>query len=53
MKKIAVLLFVVLLSGCHVTAGDFKENRNRIHDMGQDDAYCEANPDRCVHNVPW
>ncbi len=51
MKKIALFL-LLFLSGC-VVAGDFPEDRNRLHSLGQDEGYCEKNPDRCVKGVPW
>lgn len=51
MKKI-ILLAVLLLNAC-VVAGEFPENRNRLHSLGQDEEYCQKNPDKCVNNVPW
>ncbi len=51
MKKL-ILLALVFLNGC-IVVGDFSENRNRLHSMGQDEAYCQKNPDKCVNNVPW
>ena len=51
MKKF-LLFFLLFLNGC-VVAGDFPENRNRLHNLGKDEAYCEKNPDRCIKGVPW
>jgi hypothetical protein len=53
MKKLIALLLLFILGACSIHAGDFKENRTKIHDLGQDEAYCKANPDRCIKNVPW
>ncbi len=51
MKKF-ILLFLLFLIGC-VVAGDFSEDRNRLHELGRDEAYCQKNPDRCVNGIPW
>ena len=51
MKKF-VFLLLLCVGGC-VVAGDFPENRNRLHSMGNDSAYCDKNPDKCVNGVPW
>lgn len=35
-------------------AGDFKPERNRLHDMGKT-GICEKNPSRCIDgtNIDW
>ncbi len=52
MKKFIMLVMVLILSGCF-TAGDFPEKRERLHNMGHEDDYCQKNPDRCINGVQW
>lgn len=52
MKKIMIVFLLFLICGC-VEAGAFSEKRNRLHQLGQEDNYCEKNPDRCIDGVAW
>ncbi len=52
MKKV-FLLFVITMLGACVVSGDFPENRNRLHELGRDDVYCQKNPDKCIDGIPW
>lgn len=51
MKKMVLIVFI-LLSGC-VVVGDFPENRERLHNMNLDEAYCNENPEKCIEGIPW
>ncbi len=50
--KIWVFFVLLFIGGC-VVAGDFPEDRNKLHEMGRDSTYCDKNPDRCVKGIPW
>lgn len=52
MKKLICFIVMLAISGC-ISAGSFSEKRNRLHEMGHEDTYCEQNPNRCVNGVPW
>lgn len=52
MKKFVVLLLLLGVAAC-VEAGAFSEKRNRLHQLGQEEDYCQRNPDRCVDGVAW
>lgn len=52
MKKVFLFLMMIILNAC-VVSGDFTERRNRLHELGRDDAYCQKNPDKCVDGIPW
>ena len=51
MKKLAILFFIVLLSGCVVKVGEFTPERHAQHEVGKPN--CEKTPDKCIHGVPW
>lgn len=54
MKKFIVVVALLLVAGCKgFTAGDFPENRQRLYTIGNEEAYCQQHPDRCVNGVPW
>jgi len=54
MKKLLVFFMLLLLWGCKgITAGDFPEHRQRLHNLGHEEDYCKNHPDRCVNGVPW
>lgn len=47
-------MVLLLVTGCKgFTAGDFPEHRQRLHSIGNEEAYCQQNPNRCVNGVPW
>lgn len=46
-----ILWTVLLLSGCVI--GKFPENRERMHNMGTDEKFCQQHPDRCYQGIPW
>lgn len=52
MKKLIVFLMLFAVCGC-VTVGKFPEKRNRLHELGNEESYCEKNPDRCIDGVAW
>ncbi len=51
MKKLVLFICFFFLFGC--TVGNFKENRVRLHEKNNNEEYCQKNPDRCIHGVPW
>lgn len=52
MKKCLLLLAILILASC-VEVGKFPEKRVKLHNMGNEDGYCEKNPSRCVEGVQW
>ncbi len=52
MKKVLLLILTLTLSGCF-TAGDFPEKRERLHEIGHEENYCEQKPERCIQGVQW
>lgn len=52
MKKILVVLYLLMLSGCF-TAGNFSAKREYMHNIGSDESICEEKPERCIEGIPW
>lgn len=52
MKKLILMLAVLAVAGC-VVVGEFPKNREKLHEMGHEQDYCQKNPDRCVEGVAW
>jgi len=51
MKKMTLLILLFALWGC--IAGDFSEDRRRMHEVNTSADICEQNPDRCISGVTW
>jgi len=53
MKHFLLYISLILFTAACV-AGDFKPERNRLHNMGKT-GICEKNPDRCIDgtNIDW
>ena len=49
MQKLALFLFVMILSGC--VAGEFSPERHAQYEEGHAD--CKVTPERCIHGVAW
>ncbi len=52
MKKLILLVCVFCLFGC-VKSGEFKEDRNRMHEMNRDSDVCNELPERCINGITW
>ena len=52
MKKVLLLIALILLNSC-VIVGNFSEDREKLHQMGKEDDYCQRKPDRCYLGTPW
>lgn len=52
MRKFLLLIMILTIAGC-VTVGKFPEKRNRLHEIGQEEDYCQKYPDRCIDGVAW
>ena len=54
MKKVYILAMTLLLCSCKgFVAGDFDEKRERLHNTGRGEEYCQQFPDRCYKGIPW
>lgn len=52
-KYILVLCLLLSISGC-ISVGEFPENRERLHEMGEGaNDYCHKYPRRCYQGIPW
>lgn len=51
MKKMMMILALCLLSSC--VAGEFTEDRNRMHEINRDRDVCEKHPERCINGISW
>ena len=52
MKKLMLVITLLFLYGC-VNVGEFPENRERMHNYGNDNDYCQQHPKRCFQGMPW
>ena len=53
MKKILFVMALLLNSSCSaLVAGKLRENRKELYEYHNNNAYCQANPDKCINNVP-
>lgn len=54
MKKAILFSLLILLAGCKCfVAGNLSEKRKHVYEVGNEQDYCEKNPDRCIKGVPW
>ncbi len=51
MKKLILFVCFFFLFGC--TVGEFPENRNRLHERGRNESFCQQHPKHCVDGVQW
>lgn len=54
MKKCILFMLLILLCACKgIVAGEMSESRKRLYEIGNEEDYCDKNPDRCIKGVKW
>ncbi len=54
MKKLILLSIILLVTACKgIVAGEMSEKRKRLYEIGNEENYCDKNPDRCIKGVAW
>ena len=54
MKKCILFFSLAILCSCKgIVAGELSENRKRLHQVGNEENYCNVNPDKCINGVQW
>ena len=53
MQKVLFVVALLLISSCSAfVAGQLKDSRKELYTHNNDRAYCQANPDKCINNIP-
>jgi hypothetical protein len=54
MKKVVLFSLLLLLCACKtIEAGKLTEKRSHLYEVGNEEDYCDKNPEKCIKGIPW